>query len=164
MLRERVLHGARNRLSKADWEDLGSAVLSTRADLLRPRIDLGMRWYLATLPPDPLPRVRVMKLRIFAPLAPERTLDEFVTSLDRGAVPRVWSRSNYRRLRSTFEPSRMHGLPILVAVRPSGPYVILEGTTRLSVVLSQQRAGELPRAAIPVVLGVGRLLRRWEFY
>jgi hypothetical protein len=105
-----------------------------------------------------------MNLRIFVRIAPSRRLMDMTTALDHGSVPQGWDPLNYPRLRSTFKLSRMHGNPILVAQRPSGPYTLIEGVTRMCVLLSKSLQGEIDLPHIPVVLGVSRRFDRWDFF
>jgi hypothetical protein len=163
-LRERVLRDEGTALSDADWEELRAAVLSTRADILEALLDERLKWYRAELPASEWPTVRVMDLQIFTRIAPSRHLLELATALDAGAVPSVWSPSNYPRLRAAFDRSRMHGDPVLVAQRRAGPYTLIEGTTRMCVLVSRHVDGEVEPRSIPVVLGVGPHVDRWEFY
>jgi hypothetical protein len=163
-LRARVLRNERASLSDAEWEELRRAVRSTRADPVQSLLDLGPKWFLGDLPANAWATVRVMNLTIFTRMAPSRRLADLATALDAGAVPSVWTPSNYSRLRSTFDLSRMHGDPILVARRRAGPYILVEGTTRMCVLLSKTRDGEISVPSVPVVLGVSPRLDRWEFY
>jgi hypothetical protein len=163
-LKERVVRDERDCLSDEDWTALREAVLSTRADPVQPLLDLGLEWFVGKLPSSEWATVRVMNLHIFTHLAPSRHLAELATALDEGAVPAVWTPSNYSYLRSRFDPARMHGDPILVARRPAGPYTLVEGTTRMCVLLSKERAGEIDVPWVPAVLGVSPDLDRWEFY
>jgi hypothetical protein len=163
-LRARVAGDEREGFSDQDWEDLRSAVLSTRSDILQALLDLDPAWYRAELPASEWPKVRVMDLRIFTSIAPSRRLGELTTALDAGAVPAVWSPANYSGLRSAFDLGRMHGSPILVARRRTGPYTLLEGTTRMCALVSLTTHGEVSVPSLPVVLGVSRSLDRWEYY
>jgi hypothetical protein len=88
-LRARVARGQRAGLSEQDWEELRSAVLSTRSDLLQALVELGPAWYVGELPASEWPRVRVMDLHIFTRIAPSRRLGELAAALDAGAVPSV---------------------------------------------------------------------------
>jgi hypothetical protein len=163
-LRARVLRNERASLSDRDWKSLRAAVLSTRADIVQALLDLGVEWFRGELPSNEWATVRVMNLHIFTRIAPSRRLIELATALDAGAVPSVWTPSNYARLRSTFDVSRMHGDPIVVARRRAGPYTLVEGTTRMCVLLSKTEHGEIDVPSIPVVLGLSPRLERWEFY
>jgi hypothetical protein len=163
-LRERVARDERAALSGEDWEALREAVLSTRSDPVRPLLDLDLDWFLGKLPAGEWGSVRVMNLQIFTRIAPGRQLSELASALDAGAVPSVWSPSNYSHLRSTFDRSLMHGDPILVARRRAGPYTLIEGTTRMCVLLSKTRHGEIDIPWVPIVLGVSPRLSQWEFF
>jgi hypothetical protein len=163
-LKARILRDERATFSDEDWAALRTAVLSTRSDLLQPLVDLGLNWYEGELPPSRLRELRVMNLRIFLALAPRRSLDDFVDALEAGAVPGGWDPAYYPRLRSTFDRRLMHGDPIVVSQHPSGPYTLIEGTTRMCVLRGMQRLGQLPSLPIRMVLGMGPQLRQWPFY
>jgi hypothetical protein len=163
-LKDRILRDERATFTEQDWEALRRAVLSTRSSLVQPLIDLGTEWFLGALPSNAWGEVRVMNLHIFTDIAPTRRLSELATALDSGAVPRVWNPSNYPDLRSSFDLSMMHGDPIVVAERPTGPYTLVEGTTRMCVLLSRRSRGEVEVTRIPMLLGVCPRLGEWEFY
>ncbi len=163
-LKDRILRDERATFSEEDWEALRKAVLSTRSPIVQPLIDLGTEWFLGELPSTEWREVRVMNLRIFIEFAPTRRLMELANALDDGAVPLGWNLSNYPHLRSTFDLSMMHGDPIVVAERPTGPYTLVEGVTRMCVLFSRQSHGEIEVARIPMLLGVCPRLGQWEFY
>jgi hypothetical protein len=163
-LRERVLLDQREALSPSDWGALRDGLLSTRADLVRPLIDLGTEWFLGELPANEWLNLRVLNLRIFTDIVPSRSLVELAAAMDGGAVPGDWEPSRYLRLRSEFDLARMHGRPIVVSERLTGPYILVEGVTRMSVLVSRKRRGLLDVAHIPLLLGVASRLSSWEFY
>jgi hypothetical protein len=163
-LRSRVLRDERASLSDQDWEALREAILSTRSDIVQPLLDLGIEWFLGELRSTDWAKLRVMNLRIFTDIEPSRSLGELASALDAGAVPRIWDPSRYPRLRSEFELAKMHGLPIVVSERPTGPYTLIEGTTRMCILVSKVRKGELDVAQIPLLLGVSPRIGEWEFY
>ncbi len=127
-------------------------------------MDLGTEWFLGDLRSASWGEVRVMNLRIFTDMAPTRRLRELASALDNGATPRIWKSSYYPHLRSTFDLSRMNGCPIMVAEQPTGPYTLVEGSTRMCVLVSREMHGELVPSRIQMLLGVSTSLSRWEFY
>jgi hypothetical protein len=153
-LRERVVRNERAKLSEMDWAALREAVLSVRSDPVQPLLDLNLEWFLGKFPAKEWASLTVMNFQIFTRMAPSRQLLELSTALDHGAVPSTWTPSNYSHLRSTFDRVRMNGDPILVARRRAGPYTLIEGTTRMCVLLSLQRHGEIDVPWVPIVLGV----------
>jgi hypothetical protein len=163
-LREGVARGARERFTRADWAQLREAVLSTRATIVSPLFTLVRSWFLAELEPDDLAKLRVMNLRIFTSLVPSRRLPDLAAALDRGVFPEVWDPRHYRHLRAAFDLDRMYGLPIVVGERSAGPLIIVEGTTRLSVIATKQARGEWDGRPVPTLIGVGAQLGTWEWY
>jgi len=163
-LRGRILRGERESLSPTDWRRLHEAVVSTRSTIVNPVIALVREWFLGEITPSDLADLRVMNLRIFTSMVPSRRLVDFAKALDRGVFPRIWDPKHYRELRAHFDISRMHGAPILVGERPTGPFTVIEGTTRLSVATSMRDLGELGWATLPVVAGVGAGIAGWEWY
>lgn len=155
-LLDRVLKFDRDSFTKDDWFDLFEAVWSTRAHLLGPAATQVDDWFIANLTSSDWDSIHVLNLRIFAQLAPTLRLAEFVESLDRGTSPATWDPRMYRRRRASFDLARMHGLPILVSDRTSGPYQIIEGTTRLSILASKRASKQLVVPNVQVLLGIGR--------
>jgi hypothetical protein len=163
-LRDRVLRGEREQLSPRDWQRLREAVLSTRSSIVTPLARLVRTWFLAELAPADVAELRVLNLRIFTSIVRSRRLVDLAAALDRGEFPRIWDPDHYRELRAHFDPGRMHGLPILVSARGTGPFSVVEGTTRLSVIASLRGCGGLAPEPLPVLLGVGAGLVDWEWY
>jgi hypothetical protein len=163
-LRRRIERGDRDHLSPHDWRELRAAVLSVRGAIVRPLLVRVKKWYLAELSPDDIRELRVMNLHIFTSIVPSRGLIDFAASLDRGAFPTIWDPRFYRALHARFDPRKMHGIPIVVGARDSGPFTLIEGTTRMSVVASRLRLGEPVGDSLPVVLGLGPAVAGWEWY
>lgn len=163
-LKDRLLRDERDTFTPEDWEALLQALLTTRADTIQPLLDLDLEWFRGELPANAWPNLRVLNLRIFAPLAPTRLLPEFVAALDAGATWEGVDPSWYPHLRAAFDPSKMHGVPMVVAESVSGPYTLFEGTTRMCVIYSRQQRGELAVPCVPMVLGVSEQISRWEFF
>ena len=163
-LRRRVERGDRDRLSPRDWRELRGAVLSVRGTIVRPLLARVKKWYLAEPSPDDLRELRVMNLHIFTSIVPSRSLVDFAASLDRGVFPRIWDPRFYRELRARFDPGKMHGAPIVVAARETGPFTLIEGVTRMSVLTSRLRLGETVGESLSVVLGLGPAVAGWEWY
>jgi hypothetical protein len=163
-LRSRVLLDQRDTFSEADWAALRQALLSTRSDLVQPLIDRGADWFLGELPSNEWPRLRVLNLRIFTDIVPSRSLGELSAAMDDGAAPVGWDPSRYLRLRRDFDLAKMHGYPIVVSERLTGPYILIEGVTRMLVLVSRTRSGMSDVSRVPLLLGVTSYLSAWEFY
>jgi hypothetical protein len=158
----RVRAEEKDAIGRADRARLRSTVLSTRPEYLRPLLRLGLRWSYGELPPSGVPRLRVPNLNIFRPTAPSRMLREFAEALDRRA-PAAWPpvAENYRRMRSRFDPRRMVGTPIVVGTSRRGPFTIVEGLTRLSVLASRRARQQSTPSGVRVLFGLGPTAARW---
>jgi hypothetical protein len=158
----RVRSGARTGLGTSDRSVLRATVLATRPEYLRPLLRLGLRWSFGRLPPEELPRLRVPNLDIFRSTAPSRRLRDFAAALDR-ETPGLWPpvAENYRAMRPRFDPGQMVGAPIVVGATLRGPFTVVEGLTRLSVLASRWQRGEPVPPGIRILLGVGPRVRDW---
>jgi hypothetical protein len=165
-LRELVEANKRKKLTAADWRTLTATVSSGRSPLLKGILRLGTTWYAATLDLRELPQLRLLNLPSFLQFSPTRTLVELVEGLDSQRISTVDSEfqkfiSAYRKLRMDFSMEKMEGYPVLIADRIEGPYIILEGYTRLSVLASKYFKRELTSTNITVLLGVCSKLVNW---
>jgi hypothetical protein len=162
-LREFVVSDDRSRLTPEDWGTLRKIVFGSRSPLLKGLARLGTIWHVGKLPFSELAELEIMDWPYFVPLSPSRRLEAFVRGLDRGQVPPHEERFaiNYRNLRRQFSIERTHGYPVLVAERKQGPYIVVEGYSRLSVLTSKYIAGEVRDGEIPVVLGICANLTEW---
>lgn len=161
----KVRSGRQDELDRTERSLVRSTVLSTRPEYLRPLCRLGLRWSYAELAPRDLPLLRVPDLNIFRATAPSRLLRDFASALDRGELTQ-WPplAKNYRRLRTRFDPGRMVGAPIMIGTSQRGPFTIVEGVTRLSILVSRWQQGEPVPPKIPLLIGVGpKALGWWSF-
>ena len=158
----RVRAGERERLDRSARSRLRSTVLLTRPEYLRPLVRLGLRWSFGELPPSGLSRLRVPNLDIFRPTAPSRMLHDLAEALERGTSS-VWPplAQNYRRMRPRFDPRRMIGTPVVIGTSPRGPFTIVEGLTRLSVLASRWERRQTVPPRIRLLFGLGPTARRW---
>ena len=161
----RVRLEEREGLTRSQHALLKKTVLSTRPEYLRPLLWLGLRWSFGELPLKQLPHLRVPNLDIFRPTAPSRLLGDFAAALDQGA-PTLWPpvAENYRRMRPRFKLQRMVGSPIVMGASSEGPFTIVEGLTRLSVLASRLRGGEPVPSGIRLLVGLGPKARDWWCY
>jgi len=151
--------------SPADRAAVEDAARKMRGGYLGPILALEPDWYVGLLDTSELPRVRLIRLAAFSAIAPSRLLDQFVAALDLGRdTPDDGFGAKYRLLRPIFDPSRMRGLPILVAEIEEGPYTEVEGLTRMSCLLSKKTKGEAVPDSISAILGVSSRIREWNFY
>jgi len=161
----RVRLGKKDGLDRSDRALVRSTVLSTRPEYLRPLSRLGLRWFYGELPPRELPKLLVPDLNIFKPTAPSRLLRDFASALDRGA-PTLWPpvARNYRRMLPRFDPLRMVGVPIVIGTYLRGPFTIVEGLTRLSVLCSRFSSGKALPPRVRLLIGKGRAAAKWQFF
>ncbi len=152
----RVRLGDKDGLDRFDRALVGSTVLSTRPEYLRPLSRLGLRWFYGELPRRELPKLRVPNRNIFKPTAPSRLLRDFATTLDCGALP-LWPpvARNYRKILPRFDPLRMVGAPIVIGTYLRGQFTIVEGLTRLSVLCSRFSSGKALPPRVRLLIGAG---------
>jgi hypothetical protein len=143
-------------MSESEWKDLSRVVRQVRGGVLELPLRLGAVWHFGKLPVAALPEVRVMNLPQFVAVAPTRTLREFVKALDRGVrLPGDEPfGENYRRLLQQFDLSKMRGVPVVVSPSITGPYELIEGVTRTSIILSRSMVSESVLSGVPALLGV----------
>ncbi len=164
--RSLLARGERSALDRSDWEALGRAFRRLRGDYLDPLLGTGTEWYYGELPLDELGAVRIPNLTIsLVPLAPTRRLEDYVAALDSGReTPGVPNHLVYRFLRPIYDPARVRGCPILVAERRDGPYVLAEGLTRASVLVSRHVRGEPGPPSIRILLGISPRVVDWRWW
>jgi hypothetical protein len=152
-------------LTQNDWDRLKSAVLNVRFPILLDLLQLDIVWYGAELDPSDLPDVRIMNYEPHVRLAPSRTLSAFTAAIDAGQNPPGESEfsESYRVVRDTFRSDSVRGRPILVAEAASGPFTLLEGYTRLTILTSLWSAGKI-NFQIPILLGICPRLKEWHQY
>jgi len=155
--------GQKENLTASDWENLQSITLWYRRPLLVGLRRLGTNWFTDVLRYDELPNVLTMTLPDFVAAAPSRRLSDFAAALDRGEIDPAQNEliRSYKQTRDTFSLERLTAAPILVAESKDGPYVLLEGYSRLSAMTSLHLREDLTNGAIDVLLGVCNNLREW---
>jgi hypothetical protein len=150
-------------LTETDRASIRSAVLGVRGGYVSSLVGLGVRWYRGHLPIQELLNVRVLRLPAFTNLAPSRRLSEFVDMLDSGNLTQGDDfGANYARVRPRFDPKRSRGLPVVVADNVLGPYLEIEGLTRMAVLVSRFMREKVP-LRVPMMLGVCTRLTEWGF-
>lgn len=158
----KVRSGQRGVLSRSERARVRATVLSTRPGYLRPLLRLGLRWSYGELPSGELLQLRVPDLDIFRSTAPSQLLQDYAAALDRGG-PHLWPplAKNFRAIRPRFDPRRMVGVPIVIGSSPRGPFTIVEGTTRLSVLVSRLGRGQSRPPKIRLLFGLGPRAPHW---
>lgn len=157
--------GDRSALTEPDWSRIRAAFQEARGDYLTPLLELQPEWYRGSLELRCLPDLLLIDWEPFRRLAPSRKLGEFVHALDEGrdSAPDFFA-ERYRRLRPTFDLEKVRGIPILVAERREGPYLEIDGLTRMSILVSRWERGEAVPPRVEVLLGVSAELRRWKWF
>ena len=140
------------------------ALTTFRGVYVGPLFSLEPRWFEGELPVEELGAVQVIKLDAFTKIAPSRRLSDLVMSVDAGVVPPNDTFGvGYPILRHSFDPTKTRGRPIVVAEREVGPYLEVEGLTRLAVQQSLAMAGRPAQPLIPLILGITPRLSSWRF-
>ena len=157
--------GHRRLLTAGDWYRIERTFDRVRGPSLGGWRDLHPEWYTTSFAMHELASARTLRYGPFLRIAPSRRLDDFVTCLDSGVeVPGREFSTRYRLLRKNFRWSQMRGVPVLGADRICGPYVVLEGLSRCSVLLSRSlRERDVPRR-IDALLGVTRRAKSWPLF
>ena len=159
---ERVRYAPRSEWSEDDRKTLLDAVRTFRPPLLDPLLGLGASWSAASLTVTDLPGLRVVSTKEFQGLAPDGCLATLVASIDRGGdTPDAEFSGSYRRVKSSFSPTKMQGRPCLIAKVREGPYTVLEGLTRLAVLQSRASNGKSVPDPLEVYSGVTDRLDAW---
>jgi len=155
--------GDQTLLTEEEWNDLESVVSGVRAPLLRGLNRLGTTWYVGQISSEDLVDLRLLNLPAFRGISTRLRLAEFVEALDRQeGLPGVPEFApHYWALKTGFEPTQIRGTPILVSMNAAGPYGILEGYSRLAVMLSRDIHGN-PVTDLRVMLGVCTRIREWR--
>lgn len=161
---ERVRAGERGTLTPQDWERLRATVVGTRPEYLRPLETLELEWLQGWVRPGELPELKVPRLNIFLPSAPSRRLAEFVETLEEGGQPGNGFASHYERLKGSFDPQKVRGAPVLLCESDQGPFTIVEGMTRLSVLCCRSSLGRPVPPRVQVLVGRGPRVVEWPFY
>jgi hypothetical protein len=162
-IRQQLVSDNPSVLTPQDRATLKSEVLRIRGPLLRGLIRLCACWYTTVFELQDLARVETMYWPPFVAIAPSRKLNDFVAALDKGiSTPNDDFLNTYRRMRAKFSIREMHGHPIFVSETDSGPYILVEGYSRLTSLNSQYMNGELSLGTFSAVLGICPNLRDWS--
>jgi hypothetical protein len=141
-----------------------SVLMAYRGGYIQPFLVLNPLWYRAEVEVERVAELRSTEQLGFRELAPNLDLGTMVTSLEAGRVPSDGSFARrYRELRTNFLPPAVRGRPIIVAKSASGPFTVMEGTTRLCAMLALHRRGEKVASPVSLYLGVTPLRDQWRF-
>jgi len=149
-------------ITDEEWMNLAQALFYVRAPLLKGLLRQPTTWYTGTMSLSEIPDLKVM-WPAYLEISPNHNLRDLVTAIDAGQVPKHEKKfvDNYKQFRDVFKYNPQTGWPILIGEKKEGPYLLLEGYTRFSVLTSKFLKGELPDASIPVVLGLSDRLDDW---
>lgn len=152
-------------LTPKDWDRLRATVEATRPDYVSPLLSLDLSWKVGWIETEEIPMLRTPGLNIFRPFAPSRGLAEFATSLQtKRALSSLAVERNFWRMVPRFDPTRMLGAPVVIGKDISGPFTIVEGMTRLSVLCARVKNAESVPPRIRIVVGLGTRAREWPFF
>ncbi len=160
----RVRANERASITPREWQRVRSTVLGTRPVYLPLLLSLRLRWNTGWVKTAKLAEFRVPRLNIFLPTAPSRKLSDFAAALERGAQPGNNFVAHYQRLKRTFQAEKMVGAPVVLCEAESGPFTIVEGLTRLSVLCSRFSSGDEVPPRVRLLIGKGRAAAKWPFY
>ncbi len=159
----KVLRGDRLGMTPEDWAGVRRG-MSYRGGYIASAVQLEPEWWTGSLPLHELPDVMLIKMTEFDEIAPSRRLGDFVSAVDGGKYPRNDFKIGWDALRHNFEPTSMRGAFVLLAESTIGPYVEMEGLTRMSCLVSMSRANECVPESVPVLVGISSRLREWFWY
>jgi len=156
--------GARSVLGSRDWESIRRVLLQVRGAYIGALVELHPVWHLARVETSTLGDLRLIAHEPFHAVAPTLRLDAFVRALDSGAdTPGDRFARLYRTLRPKFEPGRSRGRPMIVGTSLRGPFMEIDGLTRLSILWSSIAQGEPVPRQIDVLVGTSRRLQEWPY-
>ena len=161
-IKQKLASNNSNELTPGERIALRAQVLGVRGPLLKGLVGLGVRWHTATFDHSDLSDIIIMNWPPFVAIASSRKLSDFVAMLDKGVSPPNDEFLNtYRKMKARFSLTDMHGSPILVSKTTDGPYILVEGYSRLTALTSKHETGVLKEVTFPVVLGVSQNLQGW---
>jgi hypothetical protein len=156
---QRIARGDRSELSRGDWQSLRRALHAVRGGYLGAFLELRPAWHFARVESSTLGSLRLISHAAFHAVAPTLRLDDFVLALDRGReTPGDRFAHRYRRLRPTFDPARSRGRPMLAGTSLRGPFLEIDGLTRLSILWSRIAHGEPVPPQVDVLVGTSERL------
>jgi len=163
-LNERLRYAPLAEWSPADREALVNAIRAMHLPLVAPLLRLDLTWFDAALDATDLPDLRTPESPEFRQLAPDQRLGTLVTELRWGKdTPDGEFSGAFRHLRREFRPALLRGRPCLVAPTKEGPFTVLEGLTRLAVILALAQAGRPSPDPVPAYVGISERLPEWGF-
>ena len=154
-INERLRYSPPESWSEEDKQAIIDGVRGLPSPALQELARPEARWFAAMLEAPELPELRVAPGPEFGTLAPDGRLVSLVESLRKGRDTRDGQLSgSFRLLSRKFNAKELRGRPCVVAAKPVGPFTIVEGTTRLAVLLARyQRSAPVP-LPLPVYLGL----------
>lgn len=158
--------GDRSVINEAELQAITTVVTMKRGPLIRGPLRLQTKWYTATLGIPMVLELRVMNWPPFVSLSPSRQLSEFVDRLDRGEAPTddALFLANYQDLRDNYDEAQFNERMILITDNVRGPYTIVEGYTRLSVLASRKIHNQtITIPHIDVIIGICPKIAEWYF-
>ncbi len=158
--------GDRNEINEAEFQAITTLVTQKRGPLIKGPLRLRTQWYTAKLGIPGLLELRAMNWPPFVSLCPSRQLSEFVDKLDKGEAPTddALFLENYQDLRDNYDEAKFGERTILITDNLGGPYIIVEGYTRLSVLTSRKMRNQtITMPHINVIVGLCPKIAEWYF-
>ena len=159
----RVIANPRRPLTGDDRQCLIAAIRWYRNGMLHDLLPLHLTWSKGDLPASDLDDVMFhWHNPAFSAATPSRRLGDLAPNADKITDGEFVQR--LRRTRFDFDEMQMRGKPILVATNLSGPYLLIEGTTRSLTIFLERHTGRPTMKHVPICIGVGDRLREWSQY
>ena len=163
-LSQQLDRGARSELGSRDWQSIRRVLLRVRGAYIGALVELHPVWHLTRVETSTLGDLRLIAHEPFYAVTPSLRLDDFVRALDSGAdTPGDRFARRYRALRPMFDPDRSRGRPMFVGTSLRGPFMEVDGLTRLSILWSRFAQGEPVPRLLEVLVGTSRRLEEWPY-
>ncbi len=136
---------------------------SYRGGFIEPLLALGGKWLDGAVAVGELGDLRTTESPGFRILSADLRLLSLVVSIEVGGKDEGNLGPAIRSLAAMPDSFAARGRPLLAGTSRRGPFVVAEGTTRLSAALLRSRAGAPVPEELPVYVGIQPRLREWGF-
>jgi hypothetical protein len=121
-------------LTEPESVQLEAVIRIFRGPLLDGLLPIVTEWYAGGLPVGELSQLRIINFAPFVAVASCRMFERLVDHIETGRqIADTDLAENCRRISTGFDIGRMRGRPILVGETINGPYFLVEGYTRCSL-------------------------------
>jgi hypothetical protein len=161
-IKNKIIKGNLNELTELEYEILEKNLLWFRSPLLTGLLKLKPKWYKGLLPVQELSALKILKMPKFIEISGSDNFIDLIISFEQGKrISDDSFMASLEKIRSNFNIERMVGVPIIVGESTNPPYILVEGYTRCSAALLNQRSGILKEEKIPLILGTVSNLNEW---